>query len=141
MQRISGEWKRIVLGCVIVLACVSLAGCAVHPRGPHGPRCDEIEATATIRQPTERMKVLRRIAAFEDLTQHEQIYMVNAILSWGFGDDKADAFMILIDNPCCTAETQSYILEKLKYYDLGRAEARVIHRLLDDEEQAEDVRK
>ncbi len=108
-----------------------LAGCASHPRGPCGPRCAEIDSAMHILEyPTQRLTILRRIAGYRDLSQHEQTYLVNAVFVGGFSEDVADALVTLIENPVATAETRAQIRKKLKGSRLlGRFERRVIEAL------------
>ncbi len=113
----------------LVAAALLTTGCAFHPRGTCGPACPAIEAATTIEAPTDRLNVLKKVAARENLSTHEQIYLVNAVCSWGFGDDQADALVLLIKNPCCTAETRKHIADMLHWVHLGVAKKRVVDAL------------
>ena len=107
------------------------SGCAVHPKGLCGASCPIIEsATHIIEYPSQRLLILKRVAARNDLTQHEQLYLVNAVFMGGYGDDMADALVALIKGPCCTAETRQHIREKIKLARMmGRAERRIVEEL------------
>lgn len=123
---------RRALGPLAALLVLILAGgCVMHPSGPHGPACPTIEsATYVIEYPRERLRILKPIAARDNLSPHEQTYLVNAIMAVGFSSDKADVLLMLIHNPCCTAETRQQIRAKLKFTRmLGRDEQRVIQAL------------
>ena len=124
--------RRRALGPRAALLVLILAGgCVIHPSGPHGPACPTIEsATYVIEYPRERLRLLKPIAARENLSPHEQTYLVNAVMAVGFSSDKADLLLMLIRNACCTAETRQQIRAKLKFTRmLGRDEQRVIQAL------------
>ena len=120
-------WRTATL-----LVALLTGGCvAVHPSGPHGPACPVIEdASHIVEYPNDRLKILKRIAARPELSTHEQIYLVNAVMAVGFSSDKAIALVTLIENPCCTAQTREHIHKSLKLARmLGRDERRVIDAL------------
>jgi hypothetical protein len=121
----TGYWA-LLLGMALLPA-----GCASHPKGPCGNSCSRIEsATHILEYPSQRLILLKRVAVREDLTQHEQYYLVNAVFMGGFGDDMADALAALIKNPCCTSETRQYIRQKIKFARMmGRAERRIVDEL------------
>jgi hypothetical protein len=124
-----------------VLPIALLAGgCLVaHPSGPCGPACPVItDAAHIIEYPTDRLKILKRVAARPELSTHEQIYLVNAVMAVGFSSDKAVALVTLIENPCCTAETRQHIRKSLKTVRmLGRDQRRVIDALAKAEASSE----
>jgi hypothetical protein len=122
------------LGMLCSLAAGLLAltvGCVAHPRGPCGPACLTIEdASHIIEYPTQRLNILKRVAAQPELSTHEQVYLVNAVFAVGYSSDKAEALITLIRNPCCTEETCQHIRRMLKWSRLlGRDERRVIEAL------------
>lgn len=130
----AARWRRTARfgGLLLLMAAAGLAdGCAVHPKGEHGPACTTIDsATRIVVYSTQRLTILKRVAKQKDLSQHEQTYLVNAIFMGGFGEDMADAAVNLIDNPCCTAETRAHIRERLKWtHMLGRPERRILDEL------------
>jgi hypothetical protein len=103
----------------------------VHPAGVHGPACPIIEdASHIIEYPSERLRILKGVAARPELSPHEQTYLVNAVMIVGYSSDKAKALITLIRNPCCVEETRQHIRKSLKFSRmLGRDERRVIHEL------------
>jgi hypothetical protein len=123
------RWARCSLAAPFVLLLA--AGCAVHPRGPHGPACAKIEsATHVIEYPSYRLTMLKQVAARKELSAHEQTYLVNAIFMGGFSSQVADTLITLIHNPCCLADTRQQIRTKLKFTRmLGKDEQRVIATL------------
>lgn len=110
---------------ILLLLCT---GCVTHPKSTCGPACTTIEsATHVVLYPSQRLNILKRVAARPTLGQHEQTFLVNAVFMGGFSDDIADALETLIRNPCCTPETRTYIRTKLHTARIiGRAERRVI---------------
>lgn len=130
---------RRALGPLAMPLVLMLAGgCVVHPKGPHGPACPTIEsATHILEYPSYRLTMLKQVAARQDLSQHEQTYLVNAIFMGGFSSQVADTLITLIHNPCGTAETRQQIRAKLKFTRmLGRDEKRVIGALEKAEQPA-----
>ncbi len=117
--------------CVAAGLLLGLTGCVIHPKGPHGAACPVIEdASYIIEYPSERLRILKSVAVREDLSAHEQIYLVNAVMAVGFSSDKAQALVTLIRNPCCTADTRQHIRKMLKLSRmLGHDQRRVIDAL------------
>ncbi len=116
---------------LLVLLGSAAGGCATHPKGDCGLACDAIEATTKIEYPSERLAVLKRIANRADLTTHEQTYLINAIYMGGFSSDRADALILLIENPSLTDEAREHLVKKLKQTRLlGRHHRRVVDALM-----------
>jgi hypothetical protein len=126
----AGVARRVGQVLLFPALCM-LAGCALHPSGAHGPACPIIEdASHIIEYPSERLRILNGVAARPDLSPHEQVYLVNAIMIVGYSSDKAKALLTLIRNPCCVEETRQHIRKSMKFTRmLGRDERRVIHEL------------
>lgn len=130
-------WKRrgrVLVGVGVLAlggALVLLGGCTVHPRGPHGPACPLIEdASHIIEYPSQRHRILKRVADMQELSTHEQIYLVNATFAVGYSSDKAETLIRLIKNPCCTEETRQHVRKMLKLSRMmGRDQRRVIQAL------------
>lgn len=118
----------------VFLFALALAGCAVRPSGPRGPASAAIEAAVTIDLETERLPVLKKIAGRRDLSQNDQLYLVNAVCHGGFGGDQADALVTLIENPVCTQETREYIAKKLRFVMFSSERRRVVEALADHEQ-------
>ena len=116
---------------LLVPALCAVAGCALHPGGAHGPACPIIEDAAhIIEYPSERLRILKGVAARPNLSTHEQLYLVNAVMIVGYSSDKAKALVTLLRNPCCVDETRQHIRKSLKFSRmLGRDERRVVHEL------------
>ena len=116
---------------LLVATLGGLTGCTIHPSGPHGPACPIIEdASHIIEYPSQRLRILKGVAARPSLSTHEQIYLVNAVMAAGFSLDKAEALITLIRNPCCALETRQHVRKWLKFSRmLGRDERRVVDEL------------
>lgn len=119
-----------LLGCLL-----PLCGCVVHPSGPHGPACAAIEAATAVELSSERLALLERVARRSNLSQHEQTYLVNAIVFGGIGGEHADALIALLKNPCCTEETRRYIAKQLRFVSYS-SERRRIAEVLGAQEDA-----
>jgi hypothetical protein len=123
MSRLAFRTCRTV-GCLLLTAVLlATAGCVLHPPGPHGSRCPAIEAATKIGFSDQRNQTLKRIAAGPELSQHEQSYLVNAIVEkGGFSDDVANALIAVIENPGCTDETRTQIARHVQCvgFDDGR---------------------
>lgn len=126
-------------GWLLVGLALLVGGCVTHPKGTHGPACQEIEsATHIVEYSTQRLVILKRIAKQRDLSQHEQTYLVNAIFMGGFSDDMADALVNLIGNACYTTQTQQEILKHLRYFRMvGRSHRRVLDEMRKHPEHGE----
>ncbi len=125
---------RLVL-CIMLATLSALPACVHPPKGPHGPARDAIEAARAIDHPSERGLLLERIAQRRDLSQTDQIYLVDVICVSGFSSNKADALTALVDNPVCTAQTRKHILKRLKTTRLlGHDESRVVEAIINKQD-------
>lgn len=118
-------WLAAAVGLIVV------GGCVNRPKGPDTPTMRRIEsATHIIDYPSQRLVILKEIAAQPDLQPHEQTYLVNAICMGGFSSDRAEALITLIRNPVCTADTHQLIRKRLKTSRfMGRDERNIIDAL------------
>jgi hypothetical protein len=117
--RTRGTWVLCGIACLLT----ALTGCiVVHPGGPHGPQCPPIEAATKIHLSSDRLNLLGDIAVKPHLTQHEQTYLVRAVLYAGVGGQQADVLVRLIHNPSCTEQTRREISAQLELvsYNSGR---------------------
>lgn len=111
------------IGSLLATAALAItAGCVMRPKEATGPAADAIEAALTVNLSSERLILLERIARRDDLSQVDQIYLVDAICHGGIGGEQADALITLINNPLCTAETRRCIASRLRhvYYSVER---------------------
>lgn len=124
---------------LVSVALPLLVGCYVfRPLGPRGPASAAIEAASTIDLEPERLPVLEGIARRRDLSQNDQLYLVNAICHGGFGGQQAEALITLIDNPVCTQQTREYIAGRLRFVMYSVERRRVVEALIGHEEKESD---
>jgi hypothetical protein len=129
--------RRKLAGLLFLgLAACFAGGCAVHPLGRCGPACPDIRAAAKIDLSSERLIELKKIAAHQPLSQHEQTYLVNAMIFGGFGGEPADALITLINNPYCTWNTRNYISDNLTCIMFSHQRTRVAQALAKASEKA-----
>lgn len=121
---------RSVGWLLLTTTLLAVTGCVTHPPGPHGSLCPAIEAATKIGFSDQRSQTLQRIAARPELSQHEQTYLVNAIVQkGGFSDDVANALIAVIKNPGCTDETRTLIAQHVQCVGFDDARQRVAEAL------------
>lgn len=123
-------WVRLIAVALLAGGGGLLTGCVIHPSGTCGPSCDDIEVAAQIDLSSHRLAALRSIAARKYLSDHEQIYLVNAILHGGVGGEHANALITLINNPVCEAETRKYIAQRLRFVTYSSERRRISEALV-----------
>jgi len=127
---------------LILLAGIGLvfgtAGCAIRPAGPRGPAADEIEEACTIDLESERLPILEQIAYRRDLSQNDQLYLVNAVCHGGFGGKQSAALVALIENPVCTEKTREHISARLRFVMYSTERRAVVKALAAVDENPED---
>lgn len=102
------------------IAMTLLAACSadqshMNDPGPHGPQCPAIQTANGIHLSSERAAALRKIAGAPDLSEHEQMFIVDAAMKSGFSTDRADVLVALARNPSTTSKTRSYIAQQAEY--------------------------
>ena len=79
---------------IAALGIVALTGCYVpRPRDAKGVNADAIEAANCVDLESERLPLLKGIAKRRNLTQPEQIYLVDSICHAGFGGEQGPAMI------------------------------------------------
>jgi len=129
----------------LALACLPLSGCILSIGGSggrqpshhmtmataHGPHCADIELTRSIEYSGDRAKAQERIAALPDLTDHEQLFLVDTVLvSDGFSSDKADVMVVLAKNPALTQAARERIALRVPQADLFSSDVQRISQAL-----------
>lgn len=111
------DWRWMMrLELALGVGLVALSGCYVpRPRGATGPNADAIEAANSVDLESERLPLLKDIARRRNLTQAEQIYLVDSICHAGFGGEQGPAMIALLENPCCTEMTRKHVAKKLRF--------------------------
>ncbi len=121
--------RRAAFGGLLAALVAPLTGCAFHPPGPHGPACSVIESATVVEMSSERLRMLRQVATRPQLSQHEQTYLVSAIVHGGLGGDQADPLIVLIENPVCTEQTRKQIADELRWVAYSAERKRIADAL------------
>lgn len=100
--------------------------------GPHGPACSDLDAASQIGFSTDRAARLARIAARDDLSAHEQVYLIEIALSFGFSSDQADVLTVLASNPALTPEARHHLSRRIEEIIFSTERERVVDALLDN---------
>ena len=93
-------------------------GCAPKKPGPRptgepGRYGQEIEVAAQLTWSDHKAESFQMIAMKPDLSEHDQLYLINAILHDGDSDDQAYTLALLVANPCLTDKARHYIVQNL----------------------------
>ena len=111
--------------CGILLLFIVLSGCmtrrdlAVVPPRPDGPHYAAIYAAGFIEPPRDRASVLCSLAARQDLTAGEQIYLIDVLVaSGGTSNQNAAVLLELIHNPTVNNFTRAKIADAIPYLEL-----------------------
>lgn len=124
---------------------VLLAGCSVHidtnktttrklthleVPGPHGAACAAIQAASGLDFSSDRKAAFLKIAQQQNLSSHEQVYLVNAVLdAGGFSSDKAAVLVALAGNPTLQPEARACIALRIEDVDFSSDKKKVTHAL------------
>ena len=97
----------------------------------HGPHCADIEVARRIEFSDQRSQALARIAAQPDLTEHEQLFLVDTVtVSEGFSSDKTDVLVALADNPALTQAARERIAIRMPQAELFSSDVERISQAL-----------
>ncbi len=129
----STRFLRLGSLLLLLVACASDPG---HRRakdfGDHGPNCSDIEAASRISFSTDRAERLKRLAARQNLSTHEQIYLIDVSLSGGFSSDQADVLVVLASNPALTNDARAHLSRRLEDVYFSTERERIVDALLDN---------
>ena len=124
-------------GLLLAAGCIIAVG---HDKGPsrhmtqpssHGTHCADIELARSIEFSAERNQALARIAALPDLTEHEQIFLVDSVtVSEGFSADKTKVLVALAENPSLTQKARERMAMRIGDADLFSADVERISQAL-----------
>ena len=84
-----------------------------HTDGVHGRACDLIDASMKIGHRKARLRVLEEVAKWDDLSTHEQGYLVNAVCSGHHGGSEADVLTALAKNPVLTTAGRKHLTARI----------------------------
>ena len=143
---------RLILGGAVLPAVTLLCGCvsvnlqgsidrdkgstrravrASHPDGIHGRACDLIDASMKIGHRKDRLRILAKVAKWDDLSTHEQVYLINAVCSGHHGSTEADVLATLAKNAALTTEGRKHLTAQLDSFS-SRRRARVLEALAEN---------
>lgn len=120
----------VVLPCLLVFStsCISFLR-DTRPDNLTGRHAAAITAADSISFSDDRTSVLKTLAAKPDLTESEQIYLVNVTTDRGFGEDQADVLVVLAKNPCLTEGARMHLAENLHRVSFSGERERVASAL------------
>jgi len=121
----------LAAGCVVAIG--GDKGPSRHMTQPtaHGPHCADIELARSIDVSSQRNQALARIAALPELTEHEQIFLVDsATISDGFSADKTAVLVALAQNPSLTQKARERIAMRIGEADLYSSDVERISQAL-----------
>lgn len=94
---------------------------------PDGRYSPAIYAAASIDFSSDRTSTLGDIAAKPDLTEAEQIYLLEVLrVTCGFSADKRDVLLALLNNPAVTDASRSKVADILPKLDLFPKDAKQV---------------
>lgn len=102
-----------------------------HPEGVHGRACDLIDAAMKIGHRRDRARIFAKVAIWDDLSTHEQVYLINAVCGGHPGSSEADALAALARNPALTPEAREHLTARLDSFS-SRYRARVLEALAEN---------
>ncbi|HZL99816.1 MAG TPA: hypothetical protein VFD43_06155 [Planctomycetota bacterium] len=120
-------------GCVVSIGGGGGAEPSAHMSQPgaHGPRCADIELSRSIEFSGPRADAQKRIAALADLTEHEQLFLVDTVaVSEGFSSNKTDVLVVLARNPALTQAARERISLRVPRADLFSSDVERISQAL-----------
>jgi len=102
-----------------------------HPDGIHGRACDLIDASRKIGHRRDRVRILAKVAKWDDLSTHKQVYLINAVCSGHHGSSEADVLAILAKNAALTSAGRKYLTTRIDSFSL-RYRSRVLEALTEN---------
>ncbi len=84
-----------------------------HPDGIHGRACDLIDASMKIGHRRDRTRILAKVAKWDDLSTHEQVYLINAVCSGHQGSSEADVLAALAKNAALTTAGRKHLTSRI----------------------------
>lgn len=102
-----------------------------HPDGTHGRACDLIDASMKIGHRRDRLRILAKVARWDDLSTHEQVYLINAVCSGHQGSSEADVLAALAKNAALTSEGREHLTARIESFS-SRYRTRVLEALAEN---------
>lgn len=115
---------------LVVLLCVA-SGCVsarlAQLQKPDGRYSPAIYAAGSVSFSSDRSAALRDIAAKSDITEGEQIYLLEVLqITDGFSGDKKEVLLALLNNRAITNATKKRLAEILPSLGLFSSDAKVV---------------
>ncbi len=102
-----------------------------HPDGIHGRACDLIDASMKIGHRRDRTRILAKVAKWDDLSTHEQVYLINAVCSGHHGSSEADVLTTLAKNPALTTAGRKHLTARIDSFS-SKYRARILSALAEN---------
>ena len=102
-----------------------------HPDGTHGRACDLIDASMKIGHRKDRARILAKVAKWDDLSTHEQVYLINAVCSGLQGSSEADVLAALAKNAALTTAGRKHLTARIESFS-SRYRTRVLEALAEN---------
>ena len=102
-----------------------------HPGGLHGRACDLIDDSMKIEHRKDRLRILAKVANWDDLSTHEQVYLINTICGGHQGSSEADVLETLAKNAALTTEGRKHLTARLDSFS-SRRRTRVLNALAEN---------
>jgi hypothetical protein len=120
-------------GCIVAIGDGGEKRPSMHMRQPtaHGPHCADIELARGIGFSNERNGALARIAAQPDLSEHEQLFLIDATaVPDGFSSDKTKVLVALANNPALTQAARERLAIRVPNAELMSSDVERISQAL-----------
>lgn len=116
---------------MILFALALLTGCVsarlARLTKPEGRYTPAIFAAASADFSSDRAASLRGIAAKNDLTEAEQLYLIEVLqIAGGFSSDKKEVLLALLSNDAVTAGAKKLLSETLPKFELFSDDTRAV---------------
>ena len=102
-----------------------------HPDGNHGRACDLVDASRKIGHRKDRLRILAKVAKWDDLSTHEQVYLINAVCSGHHGSSEADVLATLAKNAALTTAGRKHLTARLDSFS-SKYRARILEALAEN---------
>ena len=102
-----------------------------HPDGIHGRACDLIDASMKIGHRKDRLRILAKVAKWDDLSTHEQVYLINAVCGGHHGSSETDVLAALAKNAALTTAGRKHRTVRIDSFS-SRYRARVLEALAEN---------
>ena len=102
-----------------------------HPDGIHGRACDLIDASTKIGHRKDRLRILAKVAKWDDLSTHEQIYLINAVCSGHHGSSEANVLATLAKNAALTAQGRKHLTARIDSFS-SKYRTRILNALTEN---------